>query len=345
MKNRLADILEDTFKDTTSLVNVDLSNNVIKRIDASNFESAENLKQLNISSNRFSEIPANLFLRAVQIEMVDLSKNSIQCVDPTTFENATNIKALNLSYNEIKALDAHCFSTAHRLSTLDLSHNNLTHLNQHIFDRVINLEYLDLSFNVVGNLNIAIFAYLSKLKSLFLKNSNIDNVQPGMFLHQHELVSLDLSANKLKKIDFKLVFLPILHNLQSLNLSGNQLTELNCFEDDSVPELTTLDIRNNRFNCSYLKNLIITIAWDKFQKTNDPLMTHVNIGGIHCTPFETNETQQHEHCSGKLSSLPLCIFVVLGTVLFAIIVIVGRKRLFNLNSGDPQGEYIDRELL
>lgn len=348
--NRLAKIPLEIFTNAINIESLDFSNKFLKQIDPSTFESAGNLKKLIISSNYITEIPSKLFSHVVKIERIDLSNNTIQCIKPMTFENNTNLKALNLSHNEIRALKTQCFSMVTSLLTLDLSHNNVTHLSEHIFDSVHNLEYLDMSFIPVdNNLSVGTFAYLSNLKFLSLSNTNITTIQPGTFLHQHELLSLDLSVNKLKEIDFKSVFLPILHNLQSLNLSHNQLTELNSFHNISIPKLTTLDIRSNQFNCTYLKNLIDTMAWEKFQTTNDPMLTFVNIGGIHCTPSvnETNETQQHGNCSGTISSLTFCIFVILYTILIAIIVILGHKRLLNKNSGDPMelNNCIARELL
>lgn len=229
----------------------------------------------------------------MEIEFVDFSNNSIQSIDPSAFEGVAQLKKLNLSRNHLSELELQWFSIS-SLEILDLSHNNLTHLNEHAFDELVNLKHLDLSHNPIGNLEIGTFAYLTQLEILILKHTNISSIQLGTFSHQLKLISLDLSENQLKVLDFEL-FLPILHDLQSFYLNQNQLTDLNGFRNDIFPQLRLLDIKNNQFNCSYLRSFIASVDWKELHMPIDPHVTKIhegNIRGVNCKNKNSAETPQ-----------------------------------------------------
>lgn len=297
-------------------------------------KSSTELITLHVSNRRLTEIEPRFFINAPKIGYVDFSNNSIRSIDPTAFDGVTNLQALNLSYNQIDKLDSAWFPFP-KLLTLDLSHNKLTILDKRVFKDLINLKHLNLSGNSIGNIEVETFS------------------------HQKKLISLDLSGNRLVTFDFH-VFSKNLNNsqksfvkiyilergiqslgdpylnehLESLDLSKNQLIELNNFRHENFSLLFSLDINDNKFNCSYLRILLNSIRWGTDIHANESrqeLTEADNIHGVHCTaiPSET-------HISGFVSSdkffmieMLLTFLCICSTSVLVIILFLGRKQLFN----------------
>lgn len=73
--------------------------------------------------------------------------------------------------------------------------------------------------------------------------------------------------------------------MESLYLDGNQLQDLNGFNNSVFPRLNALGITNNRFNCSYLKQFMQSVKWEQIRLPVDrmPLNIHqTNIRGVAC---------------------------------------------------------------
>lgn len=207
-------------------------------------------------------------------------------------KSLTNLKALNTSHNKISSINLH-IPCAPTLLRFDISNNNLTHLDDHTFELTTNLKFLNLSFNPFGDIQINTFSTLLDLEHSDLKHTNITRIQLGTFSHQHKLITLDLSENKLSKFDCKLFF-PIMHDLLSLRLGGNQLEELIGFRNSLFPRLELLDIIDNSFNCSYLHQFMEVINWEKLHlhlALNSVQHEKTSIRGITCNDiiYEPNE--------------------------------------------------------
>lgn len=259
------------------------------------FSEAKNLTYLDVSRNRLTEIPSPLFFNTEKLKHISFENNFIERIDYMAFVGAKNLQSLNFTNNKIHQLDSRTFSTPNLL-VLDLSRNNLTHLEDHIFDSVTNLKHLNLAFNPIGNLKIAIFAHLLALEDLNLKQTNITSIQLGTFSHQHNLVSLDLSDNHLKQFDFG-HFLPILPELKSLYLNGNQMRDLEGFENALFPQLAVLDIKGNNFNCSYLQTFMKSVCWEKLRLPIDHSSIQpgeTSIRGIKCEMLVQSELETIE---------------------------------------------------
>lgn len=287
------------FKIFNDLPTFNTSDVGLEKLQIVDLEGAHLLRSFIASNNRLTEIPSRLFTNAKKLKYTDLSNNSIYRIDPLAFDGVQHLQTLNLSHNQINQLDQHWLIQT-GLLTLDLSHNNLTILNEHAFDidTFTDLTHLNLSFNQFGNLKIGTFAYLTNLEFLSLRHANISSIQLGTFAHQHKIRELDLSENRLIEFNFNL-FLPVLHDLKSLFLNGNQLSDLRSFRNPIVPQLILLDIKNNNFNCSDLIQFTNGVNWEKLHLSIDPRLTDVqrtNIRGINCEGAieDTTTTSQQE---------------------------------------------------
>lgn len=323
---RMPDVKTRFFKEFINIHTFNISNLDLVRLQSDAFREAKNLTRLLVPQNRLVEIPSLLFFNTKKLIEADFSNNSISRVDPMAFVGATglqmldlsqnsllklevqvfkdltNLKNLNLSHNKFDAIDARVLPT--NLEVLDLSSNNLKTLAEHTFDKLIGLKILDLSFNSIVHIDVRTFGYLTNLEYLLMRKMNISDIEMGTFKQQYNLISLDLSENELQKLDFKL-FSPVLIDLKKLQLAGNHLTNLNGFRNSLFPQLTSLDIRNNRFSCSYLIYFMETVSLEKIRLVIDriPIDPNVpNVRGIKCNDNDLNETGD-DNSAAKYSEL------------------------------------------
>lgn len=337
--------------ESIQLMNIDASQNRISEIPSMILSNSPNLKNVNLSHNLIRDISPSGFAGVPKLETLDLSKNDIGEFNAQLIQNQGELKVLNLAYNRINLLDLRNVS-ARNLVTLDISHNALTSLIDHTFDGLTELETLDLSFNSIGNLKVETFAYASKLQHLNLKHTGISSITLGTFSHQHRLVALDLSENLLTEIDCNL-FLPRLDNLRSFNLPGNQLTELIDFSNMLFPHLTEFDIRNNRFDCSYLKLFMKSVYWEGITLNVDPKSINpgeFNIRGIRCEHSNRNETlDETASLSDRKSNTDMYIKSCLAficsivAVSFVIFLWLNRGKMCKRNRGSIIGNEIGNE--
>lgn len=314
-----------------------LSNVELETMQMEIFREAKNVSVLDISQNKLTEIPSLIFFNAIKLKNLDFSNNTIKVIAPMAFEGAINLQTLNLSYNQINEVDT---LNLPNLQTLDLSNNNLTELLDHAFDKLVNLKQLNLSCNAIGNLDKKTLSYLIHLEDLNLKQTDLSNIELGTFSNQHKLVSLDLSGNNLKKLDFKLFF-PIQHEMRLLHLGRNQLKDLSGFRNTLFPQLNSLDIQGNQFNCSYLEHFMESVDWEKIHlhlDLNSIIVQHDSkIHGISCDDsedtqeaeffkFDDNESTQTTQTYRILNDDPIikvalvfiCVILTVFIILFTI---------------------------
>lgn len=287
-----------------------ISNVQLKNIDADIFRNITELKELYLSNNQLIEIPRFQFANENPLKRIDLSNNHIKRMDPLAFADAKNLEALDLSFNALTVLHAEMFESLPRIVYFNASNNRIIEMDFHILPKsliamdlsfnlltafepcnhLVDLVILDLSYNLITNINVDSFAYLTKLEHLNLRQTNLSHIDLGTFSYQQRLISLDLSENNLKALDFKLFF-PIMHDLKTLHIADNQLTELKDFRNSLFPQLTLLDINNNNFNCSYLESFMEAVDWANLRLSIESLANpfESNIKGIKC---KANDGQQ-----------------------------------------------------
>lgn len=313
---------------------------LLKEMMTKYLQNPTKLITLNASNKHLTEIDPRFFINAPKIGFVDFSNNSIQHIDPSAFEGVTNLKTLNLSHNKIDKLESDWFPFPY-LSTLDLSRNKLTVLNKSVFKKLINLKHLNLSGNSIGNVEVETFSHQKKLISLDLSQNNL------VMFDFHVFSSNPNNSQKLfVKIDIftgiQSLGDPYLNeHLQSLDLSKNQLIEVNNFRHGNFSQLDLLDINENKFNCSYLRIFLDSIRWggidihanESWQKITEG----DNIHGVHCTAVITSETSSSGSESSDnffLIKILLTFLCICSTSVLIIISFLGRKQLFNCGNKD-----------
>lgn len=181
-----------------------------------------------------------------------------------------NVVEINLRGNALKGNFPVFFSSFPKLQKLDVSSNQLSGEVSSSISSLANLARLDISNNRLSGDPTAIISPLSKLEELSIGNNLFTFSDIETFLQNFPLLeALDLSHIGLNAVPQKI---SELHNLQSvnlsnnsisqnfnnlsslrikeLNLSGNHLTKIPV-EISTIPNLISLDLSRNLFSTNY----------------------------------------------------------------------------------------------
>ncbi|XP_043525446.1 leucine-rich repeat neuronal protein 1-like isoform X1 [Frieseomelitta varia] len=242
-----------------------LSKNNIVNLPRNLLKKLQFLKNLDLSENIIEKIYTTMFIDLNSLENLNLSKNSLKTFDDSLLEVLPALLSLNLSYNYIDSIEHLMNNTITKINTLDLSHNNIFSLPKEFSASLLNLQYLDLSFNKIHSLENCNLIHLHSLKAIYINNNFI--ITLDMQALPNTLIELHSGYNQISEILYNLVHIEILNlqhnnisalhtnlitnNLQSLNISGNMLSNLpNVISEN----LKVLDISNNKL--TYIPEVI-----------------------------------------------------------------------------------------
>lgn len=192
-------------------------------------------------------------------------------------KDLTNLKSLNMSHSGREYLDSYEFYDLENLNSLDLSFNKISWIGRTTFWSLTNLKYLNLSNNLIGEIDVDLFNENPQLEVLRLENNRILYVV--MYRALVNLKTLDASNNRLWKVFFTRRNEKF-SSLETLNLEGNRLRQVDTVTPSTFPKLRTLGISRNRFSCQYLATFL-SPQWESLglaSKTSDD--THMH--GIDC---------------------------------------------------------------
>ncbi|CAL1544141.1 unnamed protein product [Lymnaea stagnalis] len=204
--------------------------------------NSSRLVRLDLSGNNLTSVDVSL-LPALKILRV--GENQISTLDSNTFVHQPELLLVNITRNRLKTLPGDLFASNAKLVVLDLSHNELHHLGPMIFNGLTGLVLLDLSHNNIQSLNDTFSSDLRSVHTLRLQRNKL-SLLPDMS-RLSNLNTLDVSYNQL--ISLTEVELKGLGELQLLDANDNNLTFV-------VPDLVTaccpnllqLLLHNNRIN-------------------------------------------------------------------------------------------------
>ncbi|XP_047469149.1 chaoptin-like [Penaeus chinensis] len=250
---------------TFSLQRLDLGYNLIKKLDSSAFGPLGTLQMLILEHNGIKQIRPRAFSSLEKVQLLDLSHNHLENLPPECFTDVAFLRVLDLSYNHLRSLPNSVFRGT-QLETIGLSHNEFVSMPTAGFAEVeTTLHYLDISNNHLEHLDNTMFYSFPNLIELNLANNRLTILPDNVFISLTSLISLDLSGNPVRA-NFKELFhytqnvqklnlanigfssSPIipLPNLNSLNLSGNSMSEIEVQSVESLRQLRSLDLSHNK---------------------------------------------------------------------------------------------------
>ncbi|XP_066515922.1 toll-like receptor 3 [Hoplias malabaricus] len=262
--NKISRIAQGTFQWLPSLESLSLENNNIKHLTKDTFLGLKNLRQLNLQKalvktktsaypiiddfsfqplvkleylfmrdTSFRNITENMFVGLLCLKSLDLSWSKIELKTVTnmsfvSLRGSPFLQMLNLTGLAITKLEPGAFSSLRNVTTLVLNYNYIAHkLTGEEFQGLNNVEEMYLSIN---NQRISLtpmsFIHVPTLKVLTLSRALIGtlDMQPSPFRPLTKLTFLDLSNNNIANINRDL--LDGLHNLRVLKLQHNNLARV-----------------------------------------------------------------------------------------------------------------------
>jgi hypothetical protein len=158
------------------------------------------------------------------VQSLDLSYNKLTHIRELIFRDYRILETLGLSYNEINVVDSRAFSGLLMLKNIDLSYNNLRFIPDSIFADNPVLEFVSFRGNPL--------VYVPDSSPIFASTS---------------VISLDLSFCALTSINPQTF--SQLPRLQVLDLSSNNLREINQDILNPLTELIVIELGNNLWKC------------------------------------------------------------------------------------------------
>lgn len=292
--NKISTFASETFSNLEHLQILDLSNNLIQLIDGKLFENDKELKKLQLENNSITRIDCNMFdLFSLQEDtkkqtnegnvgnFEDNWRNLIE-IDLSCMKNSLAID-LNDKNGVIFRRDDNLGFRCSKKTLQNLKYLNISGLHLQNTPKLLeflgsSLQTLDVSANFIGKINVQTFEKLTNLQVLQLSQTNLTNFGFETFYHHRKLHILDLSYNQLKKLNFTLLFRNFKY-LNTLNLEGNCLTEVDTVTKLIFPNLTALAISKNHFSCDYLATFLF--QWHNLRLIHNP-SNQTNIDGVDC---------------------------------------------------------------
>jgi len=145
----------------------------------------------------------------------------------------SDVTELRIDFQNILKIDN--LITFTNLVKLQLDNNLIERIEN--LDHLVNLQWLDLSFNNIER--IEGLEHLSNITDLSLHHNQISTLEGLDALHKLDVLSI--GDNQLETVESApVLYLRRFHNLRSLNMSGNQLTEDPDYETFVIAFLPTL---------------------------------------------------------------------------------------------------------
>jgi Leucine-rich repeat (LRR) protein len=188
----LNNVASDNEDDDYNFPKINLSNNRLKHIDQSLFNSFRKLLDLNLVSNEIAWIEPHSFYDLSLLIDLNISSNKLASLDVASFSGLTLLATLNLSFNSIEIIQKGLFSDLLKLVQLDLRENKLKFIENYAFQNLVSLKYLNLNSN----------------PNLSISNASLN----GLKLIQEIFISFSLLNNKNESIEFiKLSLKPFIY--------------------------------------------------------------------------------------------------------------------------------------
>uniref|UniRef100_H3CAF2 Extracellular matrix protein 2 n=1 Tax=Tetraodon nigroviridis TaxID=99883 RepID=H3CAF2_TETNG len=207
--------------------------------------SIPQLKALSLEDNNISSVPAESFNGIPDLEWINLSKNQLgsAAIHHKAFTGLKFLRRLYLNGNLLEVVPNNLPST---LQELKISENKLRGVDENSFRGLENLVILELEGNLLSESNVdpRAFAPLSQLSylrlgrnyfrmvpqglppsllELYLESNRIEEISEGVFNQTQNLNVVSLSHNRLDETRIAPMAWLNHRNLESIDLSHNQL--------------------------------------------------------------------------------------------------------------------------
>ncbi|XP_005373496.1 PREDICTED: toll-like receptor 3 isoform X2 [Chinchilla lanigera] len=203
----------------------------LPKIDDFSFQWLKCLEYLNMEDNNIPGIKSSMFTGLINLKYLSLSNTftSLQTLTNETFLSLAHspLRVLNLTRNKISKLESGAFSCLGYLEVLDVGLNEIQQeLTGQEWRGLGNIFEIYLSYNKYLQLTSNSFMSVPGLQRLMLRRVGLKSIEgsPSPFHNLHNLTILDLSNNNIANINDAM--LEGLEKLEILDLQHNNLARL-----------------------------------------------------------------------------------------------------------------------
>lgn len=119
----LQEIHRDAFKGLHLLIELDLTNNLLKVLNPGTFSDVIRLRVLIVQHNQIEQLEDNLFENLEYLAKVDFRYNELKSISQNTFLNVSKIREIDLENNQLTVLNEESFRGMDELRSLTLNQN------------------------------------------------------------------------------------------------------------------------------------------------------------------------------------------------------------------------------
>lgn len=259
--NKLTFIPDALFVHAPLLESIDLSWNNILTVEAGAFSELKKLYILQLTNNPIVRFDGKIFLPIdFRVNTFSISWRNVEDIDISNmngvyqfgFADSHNGLPRRLSLVKETRTTEVWSSIFRFVSKDDLKNVKIFNASNSAVRDVVkiidilgsSLEVLDVSSNSIGKLNGSVFDRFTNLHHLNLSNTNLTSFDLDEFHNRNELKLLDISFNNLNKINFTPAS-GAFKNLETFNVIGNKLDNVNFTTQSDFPKLTNLGIEQN----------------------------------------------------------------------------------------------------
>ncbi|XP_055331507.1 relaxin receptor 2-like [Paramacrobiotus metropolitanus] len=194
-RNQITSLPDDGFRHYTSVVILELTNNLIQCIGKNAFNGLEKLNQLWLSNNHISALEPGLFQNVPNLQLLFLAGNGLTDWDPQVFSGKHAIKWMDVRNNRLRLQKKDMLRYLHPYCQwLEFDDNLVEYLDQRVFQHIRSFQVISFANNNIQTLAEDTFAELN-LSELILSNNSIQVVPANIFANQTLLRDIDLSGN------------------------------------------------------------------------------------------------------------------------------------------------------
>ncbi|XP_064022000.1 leucine-rich repeat-containing G-protein coupled receptor 5 isoform X2 [Pogoniulus pusillus] len=271
--NGLTYIPKGAFAGLFSLKVLMLQNNQLRQVPTEALQNLRSLQSLRLDANHINYVPPNCFNGLVSLRHLWLDDNSLTEIPVQAFRSLPALQAMTLALNKIHFIPDYAFGNLSSLVVLDLNYNSLDEFPTAI-RTLTNLKELGFHSNNIKSIPERAFVGNPSLITIHFYDNPIQLVGKSAFQHLPELRTLTLNGAS------QITEFPDLTgttSLESLTLTGAQITSLPESACDQLPNLQVLDLSYN-----LLEDLPCFTACKRLQKID---LHHNAIGEIKADTF------------------------------------------------------------
>lgn len=286
-QNQFRSIRQEHFTSLKALKILDLSSNGLQSIDANSLPSS--LEKLYLQNNELNSLQLTFLFQLTELKEFNLDFNRLTFLPEKIFQWNGQLGYLSLQGNDLNSLTNQSLLGLKSLGHLNLARNRLQFsANQQPFQYLKSLKLLNLDRNVQMNLSVTTFTGLAgTLQELSLQNCHLTSIDPilipfvhlqrlklssnqftdlsisSLFHSRDTLISIDLQRNRFTSLPKSPFNLSVLIDL---DLSTNQISNVDSNDLRPYPQLKTLGLTANPLTCDCHLRWIKQWLWEKYDR-------------------------------------------------------------------------------